>query len=124
MTARGYTFVPRTSSPDIGLRIGVVKVLNVEVFYPGWWWGYPGWYPPYWGGWYPYYPFSTVYTYTTGTVILDAYDVKNASAHHQLKVIWNCTSFGVLGSSASSNTTKGVNALNQGFVQSPYFKAN
>ncbi|WP_426668934.1 DUF4136 domain-containing protein [Mucilaginibacter sp. McL0603] len=126
MAARGYTFVPRLAHPDLGLKLGVIKVVNVEVFYPGWWGGYPGWgYPGYWGGGYPYYyPFSTVYTYTTGTLILDTYDLKNATTTHQYDVVWNCTAFGALGSNSSGNITRGVNGINQGFIQSPYLKAN
>jgi len=127
MSARGYTLVSRLAHPDLGMTLGVVKVVNVDVFYPGWWDGYPGWYYPgyWWGGWYPYYyPFSTVYTYTTGTLILDTYDLKNAATKHQYAAIWNCTAFGALGSSTSGNTTRAVNSINQGFNQSPYFKAN
>jgi hypothetical protein len=125
MTSHGYTFVSRFLKPDLGIKIGVVKVVNVDVFYPGWWDGYPGWYPYYWGGWYPYYyPFSTVYTYNTGSVIIDVYDLENAAANHQYEAIWNCTAFGALGSDANSNTARAVNAINQGYNQSPYFRAN
>ena len=126
MNARGYTYMQNTLllHPDLVIKIGVVKV-TTTVFYPGWWYGYPGWgYPPYYGGWYPYYPFSTYYSYSTGTVIVDTYDVKNSAANHQFDVVWNCTSFGAVGSSTSTNFTRGVNGINQGYVQSPYFKTN
>jgi hypothetical protein len=127
MNARGYTYMQNTflNHPDLAIRLGVVKV-TTTVFYPGWWYGYPGWwYPPYYGGWYPYYyPFSTYYQYSTGTVILDTYDVKNASVTHKFQVVWNCTSFGAIGSSTSTNFTRGVNGINQGYAQSPYFKTN
>jgi hypothetical protein len=124
MTNRGYTFASRLLKPDLGLRLGVVKVTNINV-YPGWWDGYPGWFPYWWGGYYPYYyPWTTVYTYDTGTVILDMYDLKNARTTRQYKVIWNSTSFGALGSDPTGNLNRGINALNQGFTQSPYVKAN
>lgn len=124
MNARGYTFAPRISKPDLGLKMGVVKNLNVDV-YSGWWSGYAGWYPYYWGGYYPYYyPWTTVYTYTTGTIILDTYDVKNVAKNRQYKAIWNEICFGALGSDQNANEVKGVNAINQGFTQAPYFKAN
>jgi hypothetical protein len=125
MANRGYSFVSRLLKPDLGLRIGVVKVVNIDVVYPGWWDGYPGWFPYWWDGYYPYYyPWTTVYTYNTGTVILDMYDLKNAKTIGQYKVIWNSTSFGALGSDPNGNVNRGVNALNQGFTQSPYVKSN
>lgn len=120
MSSRGYTFVPAASKPELALKMGVVDVVNIDV-YPGWYSGYAGWFPFFWAGYYPYYyPWTTVYTYDTGTVIIDAYDVKNAAANGQYKAIWNITSFGALGSDADANLTRGVNSINQGFQQSPY----
>ena len=121
MAARGYTFVARNASPDLGLTLTAIKDINVVIS------GYPGWWDPWWGGcyWYYwcypyYYPWSTVYTYTTGTVMLNMYDLKNANANRQLKGIWNITGLGALGVSGISNSQLGVDALNQGFAQSPY----
>src|SRR6187431_859039 len=38
MAANGYTFVPRTGNPDVGLTLSAIKNLNVVVSsYPGWW---------------------------------------------------------------------------------------
>ena len=125
LTARGYTLVGRNGDPDLGLTLSAIKDINVVIDY------YPGWWDPYWGGcyWYYwcygyYYPWSTVYTYTTGTVILNMYDLKNAEANEQFKGLWNITALGALGSTTSVNITQGVNAINQGFVQSPYVKTN
>ena len=124
MNGRGYQFVARRSKPDLGLKLGVVKVVNIDV-YPGWYNGYPGWFPYYWGGYYPYYyPWTTVYAYDTGTIILDTYDVKNAKTNGQYKAIWNVTAFGALGSDASRNLDRGIQAVNQGFEQSPYVRTN
>ena len=124
MTARGYTYVQRHQNPDIAIAMGAVKVVNVN-YYPGWWYGYPGWFPS-WGypPYYPYYPWSTVYVYDTGSIILDAYDVKNADANNQYRALWNSVSLGALGDSDSGNITRGVNSINQAYAQSPYFKAN
>jgi len=125
LTANGYTLVGRNASPDLGLTLSAIKDINVVVDY------YPGWWDPYYGGcyWYYwcygyYYPWSTVYTYTTGTVILNMYDLKNADANEQFKALWNTTALGALGSTSSVNITQGVNAINQGFLQSPYLKIN
>lgn len=123
MQANGYTYVQRHQSPDIAMAVGAIKILNVE-YYPGWWWGYPGWFPWY-GGWYPYYyPWSTVYAYNTGTMIIDAYDAKNAEENGQFRAIWNSTSFGALGESTNGNIERAENAVEQAYEQSPYFKAN
>jgi len=52
------------------------------------------------------------------------YDLKNANTDHQLKALWNITALGALGSTTSANITQGVEAINQGFEQSPYVKTN
>lgn len=122
MSSRGYTLVTRLAKPDLFLRMGVVKTVNVDVYYPGWWGAYAGWYP--YGGYYPYYyPWTTVYTYNTGTIILDTYDIKNAKTNGQYKVIWNISAFGALGSDVGTNLNRGINSINQGFEQSPYLRA-
>jgi hypothetical protein len=125
MTANGYTFADRDDRPDLGITLTAIKDLNVVVS------GYPGWWDPYYGGcyWYYYcygyyYPWTAVYTYTTGTVFLNMYDLKNADASQQLRALWNITALGALGSSTTGNFQLGADALNQGFQQSPYLKAN
>jgi hypothetical protein len=125
MTAQGYTFVSRDQSPDLGLTLTAIKNLNVVISsYPGWWdYYYGGCYWYYWCYGY-YYPWTTVYTYTTGTVILNMYDLKNADANQQLRGIWNLTGLGALGTGTTANIQKGVDAINQGFIQSPYLKSN
>lgn len=123
MISRGYTFVGRRDNPDVGLMLSAVKDINVVVdYYPGWWdWYWPG---CYWGCYPYYYPWTTYYSYTTGTVILNMYDVKNARNTGALNGIWNVTALGALGSSTSVNTTLGLNAIDQGFEQSPYIRTN
>jgi hypothetical protein len=125
MNARGYVYADRSTHPDLGIQIGVVKV-NTTVEYPGWWDGSYGWWDPwYWGWYYPYYyPWTTVYSYSTGTIIVNMYDIKNAQANQNITGIWNNIDFGALGSSTSTNITRAVNAINQGFEQSPYVNAN
>lgn len=124
LTKRGYTFVPRTSHPDLGINTVAIKDITVGIVYPGYWWGYPGyWDPWYWGWYYPYYyPWTTAYAITTGSVIVEMIDLKNADANDKLDVIWTINLNGALGSS-STNTTLAVNGINQAFVQSPYVKA-
>lgn len=125
LTGRGYTYVGRDNNPDLGLTMTAIKNVEADVvWYPGWWDGY--WPPCYWYYWcYPYYyPWTSVYVYTTGSVILNMYDLKNANTRHELKALWNITAFGALDSGVGSNVNKAINALNQGFKQSPYLSAN
>jgi hypothetical protein len=123
LTSRGYTFTGRNNKPDLGLTLTAIKDINVIISgYPGWWDGY--WGGCYWYYWcYPYYyPWTSVYTYTTGTVILNMYDLKNAATNQQIKGLWNTTGLGALGTGGTSNVQLGIDAINQGFTQSPYIK--
>jgi hypothetical protein len=52
------------------------------------------------------------------------YDLKNADASEQLRALWNTTALGALGTGSTTNIAKGVEAINQGFLQSPYLKTN
>ena len=126
MTSRGYTFVPRTSGPHLGLRLTVIKDITRTAICGGWWDGWYGYYPPwYWGCYYCgyYYPWCTTYTYTIGTSTLYIFDVKNQSINRNLKAIWGATMFGVF--STTNNQTNAdltTTAINQAFSQSPYIK--
>ena len=122
LASRGYTFVPRSSNPDLGLTLTAIKNINVVISsYPGWWDGW--WGSCYWYYCYPYYyPWTSVYAYTTGTIILNMYDLKNAGASHQIRALWNTTGLGALGVGIP-NMQLGIEAINQGFEQSPYVKA-
>lgn len=126
MSARGYTFVPLSSHPDLGITMGVAKNVNATTVYPGWWDGWAGWVDPwYWGWYYPYYyPWSVTYVITTGSVVIDMIDLKNAVANQTERVIWSSLSGGALGTNGNSNLQRGVNAINQAFKQSPLVKAN
>jgi hypothetical protein len=122
MNERGYTFVPKGSKPDIGLVLTAIKNINIGAIYPGWWyggywggcyWGYCG-YPPYYGYGYPIY-----YEITTGTVVIDMVDVKNAGSSQNLPVIWTSVNSGGLGYSFD-DLQLAIDAINQSFTQSPY----
>jgi len=125
MLAAGFTEVERDENPDLGVNVFVLENLNVGgSFYPGYWWGYPGYYPPcYWGycgGWYPWYGWGTVYTYTTGTLVIEFIDLKNASDENQrLDIIWTAWMGEVY--TARNPVQEAVTAVDQAFEQSPYF---
>ena len=105
----------------------------------GWGWGwsspyyawggyYPGyWYPGYWGGnwgggW--YYPYPITYSYSTGSLLADMINLKNApeGQKEKLTVVWNAYISGLLGGSGSLNVNRTTTAINQAFTQSPYLK--
>ena len=125
MNSRGYTFVARSASPDLGFRLTVIKDITRTAVCGGWWDGWYGYYPPwYWGCYYCggyYYPWCTTYTYTIGTSTLYMFDIKNQGANHNVRALWGATMFGVF--STSNNQTNAdltTTAINQAFAQSTY----
>ena len=128
MQSRGYTQVPRkTGHPDLGINVGAVKVTNVLYYYPGWYWDYGYYDPGYWGYpydyyWYPYYP-PEVSSYSTGTVIIEMVDLKNAPAHgNKLYVEWVAIIRGLL---TGYHTMQDVlDNVDQCFTQTPQIHAN
>ncbi|MFL9483701.1 DUF4136 domain-containing protein [Chitinophagaceae bacterium LWZ2-11] len=127
MAARGFTFVPKSAQPDLGINAGIVKNTNAGYVYPGWWGGYPGWWDPWYWGWpsYPYYyPWTVAYVITSGSVIVDIVDLKNAARTKIIDVLWSDVSSGALGSDINGNLQRGINSINQAFAQSPYIKTN
>lgn len=132
MKARGYRQVERDASPDIGITISVLSgtVTSAYVDYWGYYWGYPGY-----GYYYPYY---YAYSYNTGTLIVDAVDLKNAAQpkddagvlddaggggaiRPSLKAMWTGLVYGVLSDSKAQNMEDALNGIDQAFEQSPYF---
>lgn len=127
MNSRGYTFVARTASPNLGFRLTVIKDITRTAVCGGWWDGWYGsYYPPYWGCYYCggyYYPWCTSYTYTIGTSTLYLFDVKNQAINHNLKAIWGATMFGVFSNTNNqTNADLTTTAINQAFKQSTYIK--
>jgi hypothetical protein len=126
MNARGYTFVPKGSVPDLGINMGIVKNTYIGVVYSGWWDSYYGWWDPwYWGWYYPYYyPWSTYYSITTGSVIITIGDLKHAQASQTLRIVWSSIMGGAISDNLNTNVQRGVDAINQSFTQSPLVKRN
>lgn len=96
MTTRGYTRVAPDQNPDLGFNVTLFKNTNIDVYYPGWYWGYPGYYPPdYWYGdwygydyWYPYYPVVT--SYSVGSVQIEMVDLLNVDEENQrIYIVWS-----------------------------------
>lgn len=128
MESRGYQQVDSLGqNPDLGISVVYFKNVNVTVYYPGWWWGYPGYYPPgYWGYpgygyWYGYYP--AYYTsYTVGTVAIEMFDLKNAELEETIYVRWNAYIRGLLSGNHSASDI--ANSIDQAFEQTPQLSAS
>ena len=130
MNAAGYTAVDKDDA-DLGLQVSyVASTYYFHGYYnDGPWWGYyPGyWYPGYWGGnwgggW--YYPYPITYSYSTGSLLADMINLKNApeGQKEKLTVVWNAYISGLLCGSGSLNVNRTTTAINQAFTQSPYLK--
>jgi hypothetical protein len=123
MVDRGYQRV--NAGGDIALQAAYFENVNVAVYYPGWYWGYPGYYPPgYWG--YPGYGYGYGYypayytTYTSGTLIIEMLDLKNAEAEEKIFIRWDALIRGLLtGNHSSSQVTA---SIDQAFTQTPQLK--
>jgi len=128
MTANGYTQVPVHLNPDLGIQVIGLRNTTIYSIPPGYWWGYPGWGPPcYWGYcggygyWYPYYYTVSV---STGTIIVEVADLKDANANGKLDIVWSDVGNGQVGTSTSFIVDQCIKTVDQGFAQSPYFKTH
>jgi len=126
MTSRGFLQITDTvhNEYDLGIMVFAVKNTNVNVYYPGWYWGY---YPPSWWG-YPYYPYNYPYyptyitSYSTGTLWWELVDRKNAPVTQKLFIRWNAFIRGLLtGYHSMSDITT---SIDQAFKQSPAVRTN
>ncbi len=127
MNQRGFSLVPRTPLPDLGIAVCILRDIRTSIaYYPGWWDDISGyWDPLYWVGnnSFPYYyGWSTTYTYKNASIIVNLIDLKNAQANKKLSVIWHVTGFNAFSSDSSTNLQSSINAINQAFAQSPYLK--
>jgi len=118
----GYDRTYDAKNTDLYLGVSYIKNINVSVYYPGWYWGYPGYYPPdYWGGggyYYPYYP-AYITTYTTGTILMDMMDVKHPTTDNKIPVRWNAYIRGLL--TGDHTTAEIEQSINQAFTQTKGF---
>lgn len=78
---------------------------------------YPPCLPGYWY-WYCHPPVVGISSYSVGTVLLDFIDLRTGNNSSS----WNVSIRGLLSSSASSNSTRTIEGVNQAFKQSPYLK--
>jgi hypothetical protein len=131
----GYTreMDPETNGADVFVFVSKVATKNVNAYSYPWWgywgyypgWGYPG-YPGYpGGGWNPWYPWggTVVYTYTTGSVLIEMIDPNSGNTNAgTVNSVWAGGMNGLVDGSDVANRLQ--NNINQMFIQSAYLKAN
>ena len=133
MTDLGYTEISGFSgpAPDVILLISKSSSTNVDAYqpYPIWWdfWGYYPWWPVYGGigpGWYPYYPWggTVVYSYTTGTLIVEMLDPNQLNMGETVPAIWAGAINGLLEGSDSNIQGRIEENIDQLFNQSSYLR--
>ncbi len=122
----GYTrtFTPIDNPPEVVVLVAYTSTRftgsgGCIPWFPGWGWG--GWWPGWgWGpGWcYP----SYVYSYTTGTLLIDMLPQDQQDGDEEIELVWNAGMNGLVRSSESASRSAITNAINQAFEQSPYLR--
>ncbi|OHX65603.1 DUF4136 domain-containing protein [Flammeovirga pacifica] len=132
MEAKGYTYIPETSSdhPDIVVLCYSVTTTSVYMWWD-WWGGYPGWgYPGFGPGWgYPgyMYPVRGIYAYQKGTVMIEI--AENIPVHlpagedNEVKypIMWEGVTNGYT-TNTQNEIMRVEKNIKQMFVQSPYIQ--
>jgi hypothetical protein len=116
---------PENTRPDIFVPVTVTVSMHAGIYYewyPVWDW-YPWW--PGWGsGWETWYPVGNTYTYASGTIFIDMWDVKNADEDSMtVPVIWNAAINGLLSDTPGGIEDRIVASIRKAFEQSPYLGA-
>lgn len=114
--AQGYTRVEDDENPDFAIKMVVLENFSFfqSVTYPGYYSGYYGYYGGYYG------PVVNTYTSNFVTLVIEVVDIKNYAANgNKYKVIWSAYIGDLL--SSVDRKAKLIEAVDQAFVQSPYF---
>ena len=109
MTEIGYTridTIDEFNQPDVVLFSQVLVVKNTSTsYYPTYpWFGYGGYYWPYYGYGYGWSYTPVMYSYSTGTIILEMVDYKSIDVENKiLNVVWAAGVDGLMRDSQSTN---------------------
>lgn len=125
MSASGFTLVPKSQSPDLGVNVNhIINTTTGVISYGDYWNDYGGYWDPYaWGyanyGYYIPYGYS-VYQINEGAVSIDILDLKNAVANKKIDVSWT----GIIRGPGIFNANVADSQVKALFDQSPYLKTN
>jgi Domain of unknown function (DUF4136) len=124
MQQAGYTLVPKTANPDLGVNVNhIISTTTGVISYGDYWGDYGGYWDPYYWG-YPGYGYYVPYAYSTyqireGAISIDILDLKDAATNHKINVIWT----GLIRGSGIFDATLANSQIKALFDQSPYLKA-
>jgi hypothetical protein len=134
---RGFQSVDAAADPDLGVSVTAISGSQSGVVTGGYWGGY---YASYWGfpGYSYYYPYSTYYTYQTGSLIVDMADLSSGrqalmaassepddAAPGGLAVVWGMIAYkAYVGDDDTSRVNAANAAIDQALEQSPYLERN
>jgi len=126
----GYTRLEENADgsedPDVIVTISLMERDVYAVYpYPGYWYDYWAWYDwGYWGfpwigpGYSPYYPpYWGVYSYSTGTLVVDMIQPVQIDEENHVPVIWNGLFNGIASYGLDERMLEGIDQM---FEQSPY----
>jgi hypothetical protein len=138
----GYREVDQTMSPDLGLKLSVVRGTVVGVDYtPYWyWWGYPY----YWGYYYPY-DMQVAYVYDRTLLKVDMVDVNDlpppgegpggiiagsggpgadagTGVPSSIRALWTGVVYGLIDTNTQGELQDAQEGIAQAFKQSPYLR--
>jgi hypothetical protein len=125
---------PEVTPADVAITVSAISSTHeVYTWYPywGWYWGYPykstaaekimstsSYY-------YPWPPYSSSYSYQSGSVLMEMVDVARVNpAVEEIPIIWAGIINGVLESSESGVKARLSSGIDQCFIQSPYLLKN
>ncbi len=117
--ALGYTKVdPAVETPSFAVVVSAFSNVTYEYFVD-YWYDYWGWYWPYFP-YYPWYPVPvTVYSYRTGSIVIEMIN-SQPTLNNRTVILWTGITDGVLD---GGNIPQRIeNGINQCFIQSPYLK--
>lgn len=119
MTNLGWTLVDISKNPDV--LVTPAAWTTTSYFYSYWYdWWYGGWYCCWYGWYYP--PYYTISSYTTGTLAITIADPKEETPTGRTETKWIFAGNGLV--SGTYNVNRALEAIDNGFAQSPYLKTN
>ncbi len=126
MDALGYERIvtPIDNPPDVAILVSFISTNftgsgGCIPWWPGWGWG--GWWGG-WPGWGPGYCYpSYIYSYTTGTLVIDMFPRDQDDGDEDLNLVWHAGMNGLVRSSEAANREALIRAIDQAFRQSEFY---
>lgn len=145
---QGYTFVDSDQEADFYVNLFSAFIDNTYIVSsPGWWYGYYPYYSYYYYYWYPWWGYGwyyNIYSYQSGTLLVEMTDGVSLRAYRDwaegktpeeiqsaspdevpdIQTNWQALINGVAGTSADYNKDRAQRGMDEAFEQSSYLKKN